>query len=353
MSVQWVDFKEIKEKVTMEMVLSHYQLLGGLKQTPRGFRGPCPIHKGSHGNQFHVDPQKNRWNCFGGCDMDQLEGHVIGFVAAMEGVNLRDAALLLAEWYHIDTKRPSKKQNRQKNKNEKPPEKPQAPQTPPLEPPKEPEKPASPAQNEEPENQELTFQLKNLRTDHPFFLERSIAPETIKHFGLGFCSKGIMKDRIVFPIHSHDGKLIGYTGRTVLEVTDDNPKWKLPPNLIKPKVLLNFHQVVGKSRTVILVEGGFGLTAVHQAGFPNVVGLLGREILEEPIYSYDQLRLIVANFDQAVLLLDGDKDGREAADRGAAKLAKHIFVRTVTLPDNKDPGDFSTPDLQTFLSFLK
>src|SRR5665647_1650991 len=92
----------------MEMVLSHYDLLPGLKQTAHGFRGPCPVHKGKHPNQFYVDTKKNRWNCFGGCDMEKLEGHVIGFVAAMEGVELREAALLLADWYKISSEPPAK-----------------------------------------------------------------------------------------------------------------------------------------------------------------------------------------------------------------------------------------------------
>lgn len=106
---KWVDFKVIKQKVTMEMVLVRYGLLDTLKQTSKGFKGPCPIHKGTHPNQFHVDPVKNRWNCFAGCPMENYEGHVIGFVAAMEGVELRDAALLIAEWFNLDTSRPNGK----------------------------------------------------------------------------------------------------------------------------------------------------------------------------------------------------------------------------------------------------
>lgn len=349
MANKWVDFKEIKEKVSMETLLAHYGLLDKMKQSSRGFRGACPIHKGSHPNQFHVDPVKNRWNCFGGCDMQKLEGHVIGFVAAMEGVSLRDAALLIAQWYEIGTEHPSQQEN-QRESREGRSSSGAAPET---------AKPA-PAENqesasttEEPENEPLSFELKSVTAEHPFFLERSIAPETVKYFGMGFCSKGMMKNRIVFPIHRYDGKLIGYTGRTVLEVTDDNPKWLLPPNLIKQKVLLNFHHVVGQFKTLILVEGATSLAAVHQAGFPNVNALLGRDILEEETFSYDQLRLIVDNFEQVVLLLDGDKDGRDAADRGAVKLAKYVFVRTVTLPDERDPGNFAPEQIQQFLSFLK
>jgi DNA primase len=349
----WVDFKEIKEKVTIEMVLGRYGILDKLKRSSKGLRGPCPIHKGTHANQFHVDPAKNRWNCFGGCDMEKLEGHVIGFVAAMEQVSLREAALKIATWFGLNTTRPGRKDPDEKGEEStvvaRPVETP-APQ--PV-----PEKAADPAPTEashdgDPENKELTFQLKNLATDHPFFKKRGILPETVAHFGLGFCTKGMMKDRIVFPIHRHDGKLIGYTGRTVKEVTDENPKWLIPTGLIKPKVLLNFHRVVGQFRTIILVEGGLDIVAVHQVGFPNVAGLLGSDLLQDQNLSYDQVRLIANHFDQAVLLLDGDKDGREGMQHAAEKLMVRVFVRTVTIPDDKDPSNLPPPELKELLSFL-
>jgi DNA primase len=344
---QWVDFREVKEKVSMEMVLAHYGLLETLTQGSKGLRGPCPVHKGSHHNQFHVDLVKNRWNCFGGCDMQKLEGHVIGFVAAMENVSLRDAALLLAQWFNLSTERPEKESappaaRRKKKKDSNQPAQPKQPT------------PAAPAASEEePENQPLKFQLARLETAHPFFLDRGILPETVAHFGLGLCSRGMMKDRIVWPLERPDGVLIGYTGRTVNEVTEENPKWLLPPGIIKPKLLLNAHRVIGQFRTVIIVEGPWDLAAVHQAGFPNVISTLGRDILTDETLSYDQLRLITSNFDQAVLLYDGDKDGIEGMQRNLPKLAQALYTRMIILPDEKDPAQFPPTELQTFLSFLK
>jgi len=111
--------------------------------------------------------------------------------------------------------------------------------------------------------------------------------------------------------------------------------------------------VVGRTRRLILVEGGTSLVAVHQAGFPNVVGLLGKEILEDEKLSYDQFRLITDNFDEAILLLDGDKDGREAAERNAAKLLPKMFVRLISLPDDKDPSEVCPLELSQILSRLQ
>ena len=353
MSAKWVDFKTIKEKISLETVLVHYGLLDTLKQTPQGFKGTCPVHRGTHPNQFHVDTKKNRWNCFGGCDMEKFEGHVIGFVAAMEGVDLRQAALLLAEWYGLSTERPEPGQK--KSGGGRPAVPAPAPASRSAAPEAAKAGPAPVAMatdtSEEPENKELTFELKNLSPDHLFFADRRITPEAVKLFGLGFCSRGLMKDRIVFPIHRHDGKLIGYTGRTVNEVTAENPKWLLPPGLVKPKVLFNLHRIAGKFDTVIIVEGPLDLVAVRQAGFPNVVALLGKELIEDDSLSYDQLRLVAQNFSRAVLLLDGDEDGQEAARKIAGRLAPLAWVRIAVLPPDQDPGDVEPEFLHQLLSF--
>lgn len=348
MSQDWVDFKEIKEKVTIEMVLIHYGLLDTLKQTPKGFKGPCPIHKGSHPNQFHADPIKNRWNCFGGCDMEKLEGHVIGFVAALENISLREAALLLAEWYGLTRERPGQQKKKPSGTVAG-----KATEAPPVARKEIPKSNPSADSRPEPENKELSFELKNLGTDHPFFQKRGILPETITHFGLGFCSRGMMQDRIVFPLHNREGKLIGYTGRTVKSITDENPKWLLPPGLVKPKVLLNFDRVVNISDTLIIVEGPLDLLAVHQAGYPNVVALLGKELLIDPDFSYDQRRLITENFDKVVVLLDGDTDGQKAALDCLNRLIGQVFTRLITLPNEKDPSDLAPEELKNLLDFLK
>jgi len=270
---------------------------------------------------------------------------VIGFVAAMEGVDLRQAALMLAEWYNLFSERPGNAASRPRRESG-------SPASPAESSPAPAEKAAPrPEPGEDPENKELSFELKNLSVDHPFFKERGIAPESVKHFGMGFCSRGLMKDRIVFPLHRRDGKLIGYLGRTVREITDDNPKWLLPPGLIKPKVLFNFHRVASLGKTIIIVEGPLDLVAVLQAGFPNVVALLGKELLSEPSLSYDQFRLISQNFSHAILLLDGDLDGQAAASKIAGELAREIYVRIVPLPPDKDPLDLDPDSLRHLLNF--
>lgn len=95
---RWVDFRELKEKVSFEVVLDRYEILERMKRVPGGLRGPCPIHQGNHPKQFAVSTSKRAYYCFGRC---RSGGTVLDFVARMEGVSLRAAALLLANWFDL------------------------------------------------------------------------------------------------------------------------------------------------------------------------------------------------------------------------------------------------------------
>ena len=93
---EWVDFKLVKEKINIEMVLDHYKI--SLQKTGDELRGACPIHKGV-GKQFSVNVKKNAFQCFySGC---KAKGNVLDFVAVMEDCDLRRAALKLASWFQI------------------------------------------------------------------------------------------------------------------------------------------------------------------------------------------------------------------------------------------------------------
>jgi DNA primase len=98
----WVDFKEIKARATIDMVLEHYGLLEGLKRSGKNLVGRCPIHKGTNPKQFSVNPEKNAFNCFGDCGGG---GNVLDFVSKMEEVSIRDAGLLLQDWFGIRVSR--------------------------------------------------------------------------------------------------------------------------------------------------------------------------------------------------------------------------------------------------------
>jgi hypothetical protein len=97
-----VDFRAVRDAVTMEDVLSHYGLLDKMKRSGDSLSGCCPIHKGSNPTQFRVSVTKNLWNCFSEC---KHGGNVVDFISRMEDVSAYGAALKAIEWFKLDPDR--------------------------------------------------------------------------------------------------------------------------------------------------------------------------------------------------------------------------------------------------------
>lgn len=96
----WIDFREVKQAVSIVDILQHYGLLDGLTRKGEDkLVGRCPIHKGKSTTAFQVSPKKNAWYCFGRC---KGGGNQLEFVAKMEGTDIRGAALLISQWFHLD-----------------------------------------------------------------------------------------------------------------------------------------------------------------------------------------------------------------------------------------------------------
>src|SRR5256885_14429392 len=147
----WVDYKELKQRVKMQDVLGHYGLADKLKRKGENLVGPCPIHKGTNATQFHVSLVKNNFNCFGDCHGG---GNVIDFVAKMEGVDIRAAALKLQEWFGEEEQKNGTQPSGTKAAKEMPVySRPQE---------------LAKEKTEETKNPPLSFALKHLDSDHPY-----------------------------------------------------------------------------------------------------------------------------------------------------------------------------------------
>ena len=93
----WVDFKELKSRITLQMVLDHYHVK--LRRNGDELRGLCPIHKddGPRKRSFTANTAKSCFNCF----VCHAHGDILDFVKAKEGCTLRDAGLKLKEWFTV------------------------------------------------------------------------------------------------------------------------------------------------------------------------------------------------------------------------------------------------------------
>src|SRR5215467_7971053 len=97
MENNWVDFKVIKQLVTIEMALGRYGVK--LRRSGKELRGKCPIHHGEGENTFHANTEKNIFQCFSGAC--KAKGNVLDFVAAMEKCSIREAAERLQSLFSL------------------------------------------------------------------------------------------------------------------------------------------------------------------------------------------------------------------------------------------------------------
>ena len=325
MTHQWVSFDDVKAKVGIEEILDHYGLTEGLRRKRDELIGLCPFHRETKGS-FHASTTKNLFHCFG-C---QAKGNVLDFVSLKEGVSIREAALLIQEWFGIDQETPvdgSVKAERPKSRTSP--------------------SPVPPAK----ENRPLTFELKNLDPDHPYLLkERGLAKETIEHFGLGFCSRGSMKDRMAIPIHNERGELVAYAGRHIGEPVGDVEKYQLPTGFFKSQVAFNLHRAaqLAKEKGLIVVEGFFDCFRISESGFENVVALMGSFL------SARQKELLVAaagSQGKITLLFDEDEAGQKCREQCLDELSAHLFVRSLRLPaDVGQPDQLTVDQVQQLFS---
>ena len=196
-------------------------------------------------------------------------------------------------------------------------------------------------------NAELDFELQGLDATHPYLLDRGFTKETIAHFGLGFCARGSLKDRVAIPLHDMEGSLVGYAGRVVDDgvITEENPRYRMPSKrerngttfeFKKTKILYNGYRIKRGRTNLGVVEGFPSVWWLHQHGFPNVVATMGAECSEE------QAALIVSLVrpDGHVWLIpDGDQAGGKFASTLFSLIAPHRFVRWVKLGEGRQPTD--------------
>jgi DNA primase len=204
-------------------------------------------------------------------------------------------------------------------------------------------------------NAPLDFELKGLDLAHPYLLGRGFTPETIAHFGLGFCSRGMLKDRVAIPLHNTRGKLIGYAGRVVDDatITENNPRYRFPGKrerdgkkcaFRKTVFLYNGFRIPAPVEDLIVVEGFASVWWLHQNGLPAVVATMGADCSERQA---DLIVSLVKPTGCVWIVPDGDAAGERHAQTLLAVIAPHRFVRWVKMATDKQPTDLSGEQLKT------
>ncbi|HOY72941.1 MAG TPA: DNA primase, partial [Tenuifilaceae bacterium] len=147
--------------------------------------------------------------------------------------------------------------------------------------------------------------------------------------------------RVMFPIHSLSGRVIGFGGRVLRTDTKTAKYLNSPESEIyhKSEVLYGIFQAkkaITQEGKCFLVEGYTDVISLHQAGVENVVASSGTSL------THDQIKLIKRFTSNVTILYDGDAAGIKASLRGIDMvLEEGLNVKIVLLPDGEDPDSFA------------
>jgi DNA primase len=178
---------------------------------------------------------------------------------------------------------------------------------------------------------------------HEIWLARGLTKEASKEFEIGYAPNGEFAGRITIPIYDYKNRLVGWTGRATKEGQSAKYKNSADSDIFHKKLLV-FNEPRGleaarEAGCLIFVEGHLDVLSMWQAGIRNVVAMQGTGAPDVSVLK--RLSRSVKNF---VLCFDGDAGGRKAAEQflsvgGPMAMSGEININISTLPEKKDPDD--------------
>ncbi|RCL76798.1 MAG: DNA primase [Flavobacteriales bacterium] len=207
-----------------------------------------------------------------------------------------------------------------------------------------------------------------------YFAERGYDSEIIAKFQLGYCmdksddftkaaiKKGYNKEylskvglikvkedrtfdfyrgRVIFPIHSISGRVLGFGGRTLKNDKKVAKYYNSPESPIynKSEILYGLYFSKGeiiKKDECLLCEGYTDVISLFQSGIQNVVSSSGTSLTKE------QVRLVKRYTQNLTILFDGDAAGIKASFRGIDLILEEgLNVQVVMFPDGEDPDSYA------------
>ncbi len=339
-----------------------------LQKAGRNFKANCPFHN-EKTPSFIVFPERGTWHCFGACGTG---GDVFSFIQRADNLTFSEALSRLAERAGVtipDTRRQDESQRKQNDVL------------------------YTALQSAADYFHRILVHSPAGEQARRYLQQRGISDETINDFQLGMAPKawealkghlsdlghteeqllqaGLVierdgdsegaydrfRERLMFPIRDGKGRVIGFGARAL---DDSQPKYLNSPQtplFDKSRALFAIdraEQAIRAEGEVVLVEGYMDALQAHQAGFSNVVAIMGTALTER------QVSLVRNMARRYALALDPDTAGEEATRRsleGAFDIFRREVVRVsnsavpmgvrrelpklriITLPPDRDPDD--------------
>jgi DNA primase len=358
---------QVYESARLEEVIGDFVQL---KKSGSNFKGLSPFSD-ERTPSFMVSPVKQIWKDFS----SGKGGNVVAFLMEHEHFTYPEAIKYLAKKYNIEVEETEQSNEQKEQANER-------------------ESMYLVSEFAQTHFKEMLWETElGKAIGLSYFKERGFTDETIKKFELGYCldqwdgfttsalDKGYklnylektgltivkedpnnpngarkfdrFKGRVMFPIHSLSGRVLGFGGRIL---TNDKKAAKYlnsPESDIyhKSKVLYGIYyakQAIAKEDNCYLVEGYTDVIQFAQRGIHNVVSSSGTALTPE------QIRLINRLTKNITVLFDGDAAGLRASIRGIDLILEQgMNVRVCTFPEGEDPDSFAkNNDLEDVISYL-
>ncbi len=327
---------EIRSKIDIVDLISEYV---PLTQKGKNYFGVCPFHNDTNPS-MSVSREKQIYKCFS-CG---ASGNVFTFVSEYENISFREALELLAD--KIGYKLDHIKHKEVKNINTK-----------------------------YYDMYDLTakFFQNNINSStgkkaREYLKKRNISDEIIKKFSIGLSleksnalieiliKKGypikdivnlglavedhdVFIDRIMFPLHDTNGRIVGFSGR-IYDNSSKNKYLNTKETEIfkKGQCLYNYHIAKDATRQkgyLIIMEGFMDVIRASTIGYDNVVALMGTALTSNHLTLIKKLSLNV------ILCFDGDAAGEKATINVGEQLEKiGIIPKVIALTNNDDPDTY-------------
>jgi DNA primase len=356
--------RRIKEEADLVTVVG--RRVPSLQKIGKSFKGLCPFHN-EKTPSFHVVPEKGIYHCFG-C---KASGSVIDFIMSTEHLEFMEAVKLLAGEMGLEI--PSTQTPEQRQRQE--------------------ERETIQQQLHKVNEFALNWYRENLQNRrnpaaNQVAARRDITPELEVAFELGASiddwarlthaalangfsqqlleQSGLVvyheqkqsvydrfRNRLMFPIRDHVGRVIGFGGRRLTDDDPNSPKYLNSSETAvysKGKSLYGLHlakEHISSKGYSIITEGYMDTIMAHRFGFTQTVATLGTALTPE------QCALLKRYAKRVYFLYDGDSAGQKNMLRsGHYLLEAGLDARIIQLPVEHDPDSFLREKGPTALEVL-
>jgi DNA primase len=346
-----IDHSTIERIFDAAQITEVVQEFVSLKKRGVNYLGLCPFHN-EKTPSFTVSPAKGIFKCFG-CGKG---GNAVNFIMEHEHLSYPETLRYLAKKYNIEIEEKEVTAEDIQKQNER-------------------ESILVVTQYAARQFTENLFHgHEGMALGLSYFRERGFRDAVLHKFDVGYCNEkrddftqkavsagyktdymvlsgltidreGYLFDRfagrIMFPIHSLSGQVLGFGGRIIKHDPKAAKYVNTPETEIYHKSRIVYgifqaRQAITREDRCYLVEGYTDVLSMHEAGVENVVASSGTALTQE------QIRLIKRFTPNITMLYDGDQAGVKASVRGTDMvLEEGMNVRIVMLPEGEDPDSYS------------